>query len=53
MDPTHLSVGLAFMAGLVSFLLPSVLSLVPAQVGYLGSRAIAIGLAVVGRPSMS
>lgn len=40
MDPNHLSFGLAFVAGLVSFLSPCVLSLVPAYVGYLGSRAI-------------
>ncbi len=41
MDPNQLSFGLAFAAGLVSFLSPCVLSLVPAYVGYLGSRAIA------------
>lgn len=40
MDPNNLSVGLAFIAGLVSFLSPCVLSLVPAYMGYLGSRAI-------------
>jgi len=39
-DPNHLSFGLAFVVGLVSFLSPCVLSLVPAYVGYLGSRAI-------------
>ena len=40
MDPNSVSVGLAFVAGLVSFLSPCVLALVPAYVGYLGSRAI-------------
>jgi cytochrome c biogenesis protein CcdA len=40
-DPNHLSFGLAFEAGLVSFLSPCMLSLVPAYVGYLGSRVIA------------
>jgi len=40
MDPRAVSVGLAFLAGLASFLSPCVLSLVPAYVGYLGSRAI-------------
>lgn len=36
------SVGLAFLAGLASFLSPCVFSLVPAYVGYLGGRSIAI-----------
>jgi cytochrome c-type biogenesis protein len=40
MDPRAVSVGLVFLAGLASFLSPCVLSLVPAYVGYLGSRAI-------------
>ncbi len=40
MDPQSLSFGLAFLAGLVSFLSPCVLSLVPAYVSYLGSRSI-------------
>src|SRR5262245_62090838 len=40
MDPHTVSVGLAFLAGLASFLSPCVLSLVPAYIGYLGSRAI-------------
>jgi cytochrome c-type biogenesis protein len=34
-----LPVGLAFLAGMASFLSPCVLSLVPAYVGYLGGRA--------------
>ena len=38
MDPAKVSVGLAFLAGLASFLSPCVLSLVPAYVGYLSSR---------------
>lgn len=40
MDPNNLSVGLSFLAGIASFLSPCVLSLVPAYVGYLSSRAI-------------
>jgi cytochrome c-type biogenesis protein len=40
MDPANVSVGLAFLAGLFSFISPCVLSLVPAYVGYLSSRAL-------------
>lgn len=40
MDPNSVGLGLAFIAGFVSFLSPCVLSLVPAYVGYLSSRAI-------------
>ena len=36
---TDISVGLAFLAGLASFLSPCVFSLVPAYIGYLGGRA--------------
>ncbi len=39
MDIANVSVGLAFLAGLASFLSPCVFSLVPAYVGYLGGRA--------------
>lgn len=39
MDFTNISVGLAFLAGLASFLSPCVFSLVPAYIGYLGGRA--------------
>jgi cytochrome c-type biogenesis protein len=35
----NVTVGLAFVAGLASFLSPCVLSLVPAYFGYLGGRA--------------
>lgn len=38
----NVSVGLAFLAGLASFLSPCVFSLVPAYIGYLGGRSIAI-----------
>ncbi len=41
MDPANVSFGLAFVAGLASFVSPCVLSLVPAYVGYLSSRAVA------------
>ena len=39
MDTFNVTFGLAFLAGLASFLSPCVLSLVPAYVGYLGGRA--------------
>ena len=39
MDFSQISVGLAFLAGLASFLSPCVFSLVPAYVGYLGGLA--------------
>lgn len=39
MDFTQITIGLAFLAGLASFLSPCVFSLVPAYVGYLGGRA--------------
>ncbi|NMC12121.1 MAG: cytochrome c biogenesis protein CcdA [Chloroflexi bacterium] len=38
----NVSIGLAFVAGLASFLSPCVFSLVPAYIGYLGGRSIAI-----------
>jgi cytochrome c-type biogenesis protein len=43
MDLTNVSFGLAFLAGLASFVSPCVLSLVPAYVGYLSSRALVAG----------
>ena len=39
MDFMNITVGLAFLAGLASFLSPCVFSLVPAYIGYLGGRA--------------
>jgi cytochrome c-type biogenesis protein len=39
MDTSNLGIGLAFLAGLASFLSPCVFSLVPAYVGYLGGRS--------------
>ena len=39
MDFTNITIGLAFVAGLASFLSPCVFSLVPAYIGYLGGRA--------------
>jgi cytochrome c-type biogenesis protein len=39
MDVFNLTLGLAFLAGLASFLSPCVFALVPAYVGYLGGRA--------------
>jgi len=39
MDLSNISIGLAFLAGLASFLSPCVFSLVPAYVGYLSGRS--------------
>ena len=39
MDISQISIGLAMLAGLASFLSPCVFTLVPAYVGYLGGRA--------------
>lgn len=39
METFNVSIGLAFLAGLASFLSPCVLSLVPAYISYLGGRA--------------
>jgi cytochrome c-type biogenesis protein len=41
MDFTQISLPLAFLAGLASFLSPCVFSLVPAYIGYLGGRSAA------------
>jgi cytochrome c-type biogenesis protein len=46
----NVTVGLAFLAGLASFLSPCVFSLVPAYIGYLGGRSIA-GSQGVGNPN--
>jgi cytochrome c-type biogenesis protein len=40
MDPANLTIWLAALAGLASFLSPCVLALVPAYVGYLGGRSM-------------
>lgn len=40
MDPNNVTIGLAFLAGLASFLSPCVLALVPAYIGYLGGRTV-------------
>jgi cytochrome c-type biogenesis protein len=45
--PENLTIGLAFVAGLASFLSPCVLALVPAYVGYLGGRSVTPDGAVV------
>ncbi len=42
MDFSNVTLGLAFLAGLVSFLSPCVFALVPAYVGYLGGRSFAV-----------
>jgi cytochrome c-type biogenesis protein len=40
MSPDNVTLGLAFLAGLASFLSPCVLALVPAYVGYLSGRSV-------------
>ncbi|MBT3391473.1 MAG: cytochrome c biogenesis protein CcdA [Anaerolineae bacterium] len=40
-DYSNIGIGLAFVAGLASFLSPCVFSLVPAYIGYLGGRSAA------------
>jgi len=40
MSPENVTLGLAFLAGLASFLSPCVLALVPAYVGYLSGRSV-------------
>jgi cytochrome c-type biogenesis protein len=40
---SEIGLGLAFIAGLASFLSPCVFSLVPAYIGYLGGRSVAMG----------
>jgi cytochrome c-type biogenesis protein len=47
MDPANLTIGLALLAGLASFLSPCVLALVPAYVGYLSGRSVTSSGAVV------
>ncbi|MCH7587291.1 MAG: cytochrome c biogenesis protein CcdA [Chloroflexi bacterium] len=53
MDPVNVTIGLAFLAGLASFLSPCVLALVPAYVGYLGGRSISPGGIVVQDKSVT
>lgn len=43
METNNISIGLAFLAGLASFLSPCVFSLVPAYIGYLGGRSAGSG----------
>jgi cytochrome c-type biogenesis protein len=40
MDIAQVTLGLAFLAGLASFLSPCVFTLIPAYIGYLGGRAV-------------
>jgi len=40
MNPSNVSLGLAFLAGLASFFSPCVFSLVPAYIGYLSGRSL-------------
>jgi cytochrome c-type biogenesis protein len=43
MDFSNITIWLAFLAGLASFLSPCVFALVPAYIGYLGGRSVASG----------
>ena len=43
MEFSNISVGIAFIAGIASFLSPCVFALVPAYIGYLGGRSLASG----------
>jgi cytochrome c-type biogenesis protein len=43
MDPKNLTLGIAFLAGLLSFASPCVLPLVPAYIGYLGGTTVMSG----------
>lgn len=47
MNPGDVTIGLAFLAGLASFLSPCVLALVPAYVGYLGGRSVTVNGEVI------
>lgn len=42
MEFSEIGLGLAFLAGLASFLSPCVFSLVPAYIGYLGGRSVSL-----------
>jgi cytochrome c-type biogenesis protein len=53
MDISQISLGLAFLAGLASFLSPCVFSLVPAYVSYLGGRAAREASTAVGNNTTS
>jgi len=44
MDPTSISLGLAFLAGIVSFLSPCVLPVVPGYIGYLSGVSVSAGV---------
>jgi cytochrome c-type biogenesis protein len=48
MDPGDVTLGLAFLAGLASFLSPCVIVLVPIYLTYLGGRSVTSNGAVVG-----
>lgn len=47
MDPNRVTVPLAFLAGLASFLSPCVMALVPAYIGYLSGRSVSANGVVV------
>lgn len=53
MDISNVSVGLAFLAGLASFLSPCVFSLVPAYISYLGGRSAATATAGGGTTTVN
>ncbi len=60
MSADNLTLGIAFIAGLVSFISPCVLPLVPAYIGYMGGRVtntvaaqVAGGGQVIARPTLN
>lgn len=54
MSADNLTLGLAFIAGLVSFISPCVLPLVPAYIGYMGGRVTnTVAAQVVGRGQLA
>ncbi len=53
MNSSDVTIGIAFLAGLASFLSPCVLALVPAYIGYLGGRSITAKGEVVSNRKMA
>ncbi|HML21057.1 MAG TPA: cytochrome c biogenesis protein CcdA [Aggregatilinea sp.] len=52
MESSNVTIGLAFLAGLISFVSPCVLPLVPAYVGYMGGRVTRQAQDYNARPSL-
>lgn len=53
METSQLSIGITFIAGLLSFLSPCVLPLIPAYIGYMGGRMThTVALQTTGKPAL-